>query len=207
MNLLLVAGSTREPIDAVRFLGNRSSGRMGLAIAEAARAAGIDVTLILGVAQIDPPAGVRVIRVETTDQMKAALEAEWPLHEVLIMAAAIADFRPKVVSDRKLRRGEALTLELEPTPDLLAAAASVKRAEQRVVGFSLDDDTPEARNRARAKRERKNLDLLVFNPIPTMDAPDVSAELFHRDGRHEALGKMSKQAFAKELVRWVRQLS
>src|SRR5690606_7947661 len=98
-------GSTREPIDAVRFLGNRSSGRMGLALAEAARAAGLEVTLILGVASVPPPAGVRVIRVETTDEMKTALDAEWPGHDVLVMAAAVADFRPRTVSPHKLRRG------------------------------------------------------------------------------------------------------
>lgn len=201
--LLLTAGSTREPIDAVRFIGNRSSGRMGLAIADAARAAGLDVTLILGVAQVNPPtphAGLRILHVETTDEMKAALDAEWPNHDVLIMAAAVADFRPKTVADHKIRRGKALTLDLEPTADLLASAAAARRPGQRVIGFSLDDDTPEARCRARGKLERKNLDLLIFNPIPTMDAPDISAELFHRDGRHEVLGAMSKQAFAARLI-------
>ena len=208
MKLLLTAGGTREAVDAVRFIGNRSSGRMGAAVAAAAVKAGHDVTLILAAASVDPPAGVRVLRVETTGQMQVALEAEWPGHDALAMAAAVADYRPKVIADRKLRReGGPVTLELVPTPDLLAAAAGVKRQGQVVVGFSLDDDTAEARERAAAKLERKRLDLLVYNPVGTMEADDVAAELFFADGRREALGAMSKTAFAARLVVEVERLT
>ena len=206
MRLLLTAGGTREAIDAVRFIGNRSSGRMGAAVAAAAAAAGHEVTLILGAASVDPPAGVRVIRVETTAEMAAALEAEWPGHDALVMAAAVADYRPKVVAAQKLRRGGPMTLELEPTPDLLAAAASVK-GNRIVVGFSLDDDTAEARERAAAKLVRKNLDLLVYNPVRTMEADDVAAELFFADGRREALAATAKPAFAARLVREVERIA
>ena len=206
MKLLLTAGGTREAIDAVRYLGNRSSGRMGLAVAAAAVAAGHEVTLILGIASIEPPAGVRAIRVESTAEMAASLDREWPGHDALIMAAAVADYRPRVVAAHKLRReGGPLTLELEPTPDLLAAAATVKGS-RVVVGFSLDDDTAEARERAAAKLVRKNLDLLVYNPVRTMEAHDVAAELFFADGRREVLGAMPKAAFAARLVAEVERL-
>ena len=206
MKLLLTAGGTREMIDAVRYLGNRSSGRMGAAVAAAAVAAGHEVTLILGAASVAPPDGVRILRVETTDQMAAALEGEWPGHDALVMAAAVADYRPKVVAAHKLRRGGPMTLELEPTPDLLAAAASVK-GNRIVVGFSLDDDAAEARERAAAKLVRKKLDLLVYNPVRTMEADDVAAELFFADGRREALEAMPKPEFAARLVRELDRLS
>ena len=170
MKLLITAGSTREPIDAVRFIGNRSSGRMGVAIAEAAREAGHDVTLILGVATAPPPGGVRVVGVETTRQMHDAVAHEWPAHDLLIMNAAVADYRPKGAAEGKLRRAGGLVLELEPTEDILASAARGKRAEQRVVGFSLDVDDAASRERARAKLAAKGLDLIVFNPLATMDA-------------------------------------
>ena len=206
MKMLLTAGGTREAIDAVRFIGNRSSGRMGAAVAAAA-AKGHEVTLILGAAAVDPPPGVRAIRVETTDEMAAALDQAWPDHDALVMAAAVADYRPRVVAAHKLRReGGPVTLELEPTPDLLAAAAAVKGG-RVVVGFSLDDDTAEARDRAAAKLVRKNLDLLVYNPVRTMEAVDVAAELFFADGRREVLEAMPKGAFASRLVAEVEKLS
>ena len=206
MKLLLTAGGTREAIDAVRYIGNRSSGRMGVAVAVAAVAAVHETTLIFGAASVEPPVGVRVVRVETTAQMAAALEAEWPGHDALVMAAAVADYRPKVVAAHKLRReGGPVTLELEPTPDLLAAAAAAK-GDRVVVGFSLDDDTAAARERAAAKLVRKKLDLLVYNPVRTMEADDVAAELFHPDGRREILGAMPKAAFAARLVAEVERL-
>ena len=207
MRVLLTAGGTREAIDAVRYIGNRSSGRMGAAVAAAAVAAGHEVTLILGAASVEPPAGLRTIRVESTAEMAAALENEWPRHDALVMAAAVADYRPKVVAAHKLRReGGPMTLELEPTPDLLAAAASAK-GQRVVVGFSLDDDTLEARERAAAKLVRKNLDLLVYNPVRTMEADDVAAELFFADGRREILTSLPKAEFASRLVAEVETLS
>ncbi len=173
---------------------------MGVAIAEAAREAGHDVTLILGVATAPPPGGVRVVGVETTRQMHDAVAHEWPAHDLLIMNAAVADYRPKGAAEGKLRRAGGLVLELEPTEDILASAARGKRAEQRVVGFSLDVDDAASRERARAKLAAKGLDLIVFNPLATMDAPGVAAELYWSDGCGETVGAMDKASFARLLV-------
>ena len=198
--VLITAGSTREPIDAVRFIGNRSSGQMGVALTAAALTQGHEITLVLGVAAVDPPPGAHVERVETTEQMHEAVLRLWPGHDLLVMNAAVADFRPRRASPGKLRRQDGLTLELEPTPDILAAAAAAKRADQRLVGFSLDEDTADARERARAKLARKRIDLIVFNPLATMDASAVAAELYYADGRSERVGLSDKRQFADLLM-------
>ncbi|MEM1011296.1 MAG: phosphopantothenoylcysteine decarboxylase [Planctomycetota bacterium] len=200
MKTLITAGGTREPVDAVRYLGNRSSGRMGVAIAAAAVEAGHEVTLIAGSVSVALPKNVEAVRVETTRQMHDAVLERWPTFDALVMAAAVADFRPKVVSDQKLRRGARMTLELEPTEDILAAAGACKRADQTLVGFSLDDDTPEARGRAREKLVRKNCDLLVYNPIATLDAHEVAATIFRHDGSSVDVPSSDKAAFAQRLI-------
>ncbi len=199
MRILITAGPTREPIDPVRYIGNRSSGRMGRAVAEAAVAGGHAVTLILGPVSLAMPDGVRRVDVETARQMLDAVTAEWPGHDLLVMAAAVADFRPRAVSDRKVERGGPLTIELEPTEDILAAAGRAKRADQRTVGFSLVD--PADLHRSVEKLRRKNADLIASNPIETMDGDGVRATLLWPDGRVEKLGYRTKAAFADELVR------
>lgn len=198
MRILITAGPTREPIDPVRFIGNRSSGKMGLAVAQAAVVAGHQTTLILGPVELTPPASVRTIQVETTAQMHAAVVREFPSHDVLIMAAAVADYRPKNVSDRKLGRGGALTIELEATEDIVAAAAASKRPDQKVIGFSLEAESDIAR--ARAKLARKKLDMIVFNPLRTMNSQTISASLLYADGRQEDLPEQDKEAFARVLL-------
>ncbi|MEM7808505.1 MAG: phosphopantothenoylcysteine decarboxylase [Planctomycetota bacterium] len=200
MKTLITLGGTREPVDAVRYLGNRSSGRMGVAIAAAAVEAGNEVTVVAGSVSVALPGDVEVVRVDTTRQMHDAVLERWPTCDALVMAAAVADFRPKVVSDRKLHRDAGMTLELEPTEDILAAAGACKRADQTLVGFSLDDDTPEARERAREKLVRKNCDLLVYNPIATLDANEVTATIFRRDGSSVDVPSSEKAAFAQRLI-------
>ena len=200
MRVLITIGGTREPIDAVRFISNRSSGRIGAAIAEAALEAGHGVTAIAGQVGVAMPEDVNPVAVETTRQMHDAVLAAWPDHDALVMAAAVADFRPTVVSDIKLRREAAMTLELEPTEDILAAAGAAKRDNQFVVGFSLDEETPAALDRAAAKLRRKRCDLLVFNPIATMESGEVRATLLRPDGSREALPQMEKAEFARRLV-------
>ena len=204
MRLLVTAGGTREPVDAVRYLGNRSSGRMGAAIAQAAVEAGHEVTVVA--ANVAVPLAGEVVRVETTEQLRAAVLERFGRCDALVMAAAVADFRPVNVERGKLRRGGRLTIECEPTPDVLAEVAATRRPGQVVVGFSLDEDTPEARDRAAAKRAAKGCDLLVFNPLDTMDGGEVRADLLWRDGRREALPAMAKAAFARRLICEVEEL-
>ena len=202
MNLLLTAGGTREAIDPVRYLGNRSSGRLGAAVAFAAVAAGHRVTLIVGPGGVEMPAVARRVDVVSAADMLAAVLAELPAAAALIMAAAVADYRPIAASLAKIESGQKrLVIECEPTADILAAVAAVRRADQRVVGFSLqtDDDL----GRAWGKLARKKLDLIVHNQQATLDSGGIDATLLYATGRVEELGYRTKAAFAEELVRRV----
>jgi phosphopantothenoylcysteine decarboxylase/phosphopantothenate--cysteine ligase len=182
--LLITAGPTHEPLDAVRYLANRSSGRMGLALAEAAVRRGDRTTLLLGPTSLQPPesTAMSVIRFQTTADLQAELRRCWPVHDVLIMAAAVADYRPAGPRKGKISRGdEGLTLKLEPTPDLLAELADQTRPDQTIIGFALEPpQTLEAS--ARAKLERKRVDAIVANPLETMDAEHVTARVYLRNG-------------------------
>jgi phosphopantothenoylcysteine decarboxylase / phosphopantothenate---cysteine ligase len=197
MNILLTAGPTREPIDPVRYIGNRSSGRMGQAIASAALAARHQVTAIVGPAQINFEA-TRRIDIETAQQMHDAVMSELPRHDALIMAAAVGDFRPVQTAQSKLPRDAPLLLELEPTPDIVALAKRACRPDQRVIGFGLD--LKGQLDRARQKMLAKALDMMVFNDLATMDSVSITATLLWPDGRTEPLGSMSKIAFADRLI-------
>ena len=198
MRILITAGPTREPIDAVRFISNRSSGRMGLALVEAARRVGHDVTLIAGPTAVVWPSVIRRIDVETTEQLATAVEREFPAHSLLLMAAAVADFRPAEPFAQKIRRGSEMTLRLVATQDILAAAGAAKRIDQRTVGFCLTERHEV--DRAVEKLRRKQLDLIAWNGPGTLDAEDVEAELFWADGRREVLGSRSKGQFADNLL-------
>lgn len=198
MRILITAGPTREPIDAVRFISNRSSGQMGAALASAALTAGHEVTLVLGPVSIAMPPVSRRIDVETTAQMNHAVLSEFPSHDLLIMAAAVADYRPKQIHPDKLARASSLTIECEPTEDILAAAGRIKRESQRTVGFSLEMEGN--LSRAKEKLIRKNLDLIVYNPAETMNSSDVHATLLWPDGAAEELPAVSKSRFAEILL-------
>jgi phosphopantothenoylcysteine decarboxylase/phosphopantothenate--cysteine ligase len=198
MRVLITAGPTREPIDAVRYIGNRSSGRMGAALATTALGAGHEVTLILGPVSVPMPPQARRIDIETAAEMHQAVLTEFPHHDLLIMAAAVADYHPKAVRTDKTPRQGSLTIECEATEDIVAHAGRIKRADQRIVGFSL-----ELRgniDRAREKLVRKNLDLIVYNPTETMNSESVEATLLWRDGKTESLARKSKPDFAELLV-------
>ena len=198
MRILITAGPTYEPIDPVRFIGNRSSGQMGAALANAATSAGHDVTLILGPVTAAMPTNVRRIDVMSSREMHDAVLREFPNHDLLIMAAAVADFRPKGSHTQKIERGGTLMIELESTEDIAAAAGSIKRADQRTVGFSLvgRGDLP----RTREKLVRKNLDLIVYNPLDTMSSTTIESILVYPDGRTEDLPLRDKQSFAQILI-------
>ena len=197
LRILITAGSTREPIDPVRFIGNRSSGKMGAALVQAALNAGHDVTLIAGPLSAALPE-VRRIDVETAAEMQAAVLSEFANHDVLIMAAAVADFRPVRVSTDKLSRSASLTIECEPTADIVATVALAARPDQRVVTFSLESDGN--LNRAREKMIRKRSHLMVFNQLNTMGSDHVNATLLFPCQPDEPLGPLMKSAFAHQLI-------
>ena len=211
--MVVTAGGTAEPIDPVRFIGNRSTGKMGIAIAEDALDRGAAVTLILGNVSVDPPAGAHIARVETAAEMQAALRAltppEGPVFDVLVMAAAVADFRPKTASDKKLTRGEGLKLELNSTPDLLAEAAERVRTGSRasgalrpiLVGFAAETGSTE---RAAEKVSAKGVDMLVANDVTEpgsgfgTDTDRVT--IYYPQGAPEELPLLSKREVAELLL-------
>lgn len=162
LRVLVSAGGTREPVDAVRFLGNRSSGRMGLAVADRARARGAEVTVVAANVSLDAPSGVERIDVTTTEEMATELGNRFDQCDLLVMAAAPADFRLASAPQGKLERGSGMNLELEPTEDILAGLAS-RKSGQVVVGFAAEAGGDE--ERARGKLRRKGVDLIVMNDI------------------------------------------
>jgi phosphopantothenoylcysteine decarboxylase/phosphopantothenate--cysteine ligase len=164
LRVLVTAGGTREPIDPVRFIGNRSSGRMGIALAAAAAERGAEVTLIAANVSLPSPPGVRRIDVETAAQLAAAAAEEFAATHVLVMAAAPADFRAAEPAAGKLQRSGPLELSLEPTEDILASLAAKRAEGQTIVGFAAEHGG-EAVERARGKLERKGADLIVLNDV------------------------------------------
>jgi phosphopantothenoylcysteine decarboxylase/phosphopantothenate--cysteine ligase len=172
LRVLVTAGGTREPIDLVRFIGNRSSGRMGIALAAAAAKRGAEVTLLAANVSLPAPAGVRRVDVETAAQLAAAAEEEFAGAHVLLMAAAPADFRAAVPAEGKLKRSEGLELSLEPTEDILAGLSADRREGQTVVGFAAEHGG-EALERARGKLERKGADMIVLNDVSN---PEIGFE-------------------------------
>jgi phosphopantothenoylcysteine decarboxylase/phosphopantothenate--cysteine ligase len=166
LSVLVTAGGTREPVDPVRYLGNRSSGRLGFALAAAAARRGADVTLIAANVSLPEPAGVRRIDVETAAELGAAARAEFPASQVLVMAAAPADFRAAEVAPGKIKRegGGSFELRLEPTEDILAGLAENRGEAQTIVGFAAEHGEGGI-ERARAKLARKGADLIVLNDV------------------------------------------
>jgi phosphopantothenoylcysteine decarboxylase/phosphopantothenate--cysteine ligase len=189
MRVLISAGGTREPIDSVRFIGNRSSGRMGFALAEQAARRGADVTVVAANVSLAEPAGVSRIDVETTAELAEAVTAEFKRSHVLLMAAAVADFRAAEVEAGKMRRegAEAVRLDLERTEDVLAGVAQLRTDEQTIVGFAAEHGA-EAISRAREKLERKGLDAIVFNDVSRSDIGFDSEQnevvIVDREGEH-----------------------
>jgi phosphopantothenoylcysteine decarboxylase / phosphopantothenate---cysteine ligase len=177
--VLVSLGGTREPLDPVRYLGNRSSGRMGAAIVAEALARGAEVTAVAAATTVDPPAGARLVRVETAQQLYDAVLAEADAQDVLIMAAAVADFRPKRVAEGKLKKDQGVPeVVLEPTPDTLAELGRRRRPDQVLVGFAAE--TGDHLAGARRKLEAKHLDLVVLN---------------HVEGAHSAFGADDADAY------------
>lgn len=197
--VVVTAGPTEEPIDPVRHIGNRSTGKMGFAVAERALRRGADVVLIAGPTALEPPAGVRLVRVRTTEEMRDAVMAELPDLHLLVMAAAPADYRPAEVARHKIKKGlERLVIGLVRTPDILLEVSAAKSEGQGVVGFALETED-EIRN-GRKKLEEKNLDVIVINNPNTEGAGfevDTNvAVIIGRTGREDAPGVLSKAELA-----------
>jgi phosphopantothenoylcysteine decarboxylase/phosphopantothenate--cysteine ligase len=204
LRVLVTAGGTREPIDSVRYVGNRSSGRMGLALAAEAARRGAEVTLLAANVGLAAPAGVRVVEVQTAAELLAAAREAFADAHVLLMAAAVADFRPSEALDDKISKSgrDGLALELEPTEDVLAALAGARGPGQTLVGFAAEHGAG-AVARGRAKLDRKGLDAVVVNDISRteigFDAPDNEVTIVTADGeRHVPLG--SKEAVAGAIL-------
>jgi phosphopantothenoylcysteine decarboxylase / phosphopantothenate---cysteine ligase len=204
LRVLVTAGGTREPIDSVRYVGNRSSGRMGLALAAEAARRGASVTLIAANVSLPAPAGVRVVDVETAAQLLDAARAEFADAHVLLMAAAVADFRPGQAVDEKISKSgrDGLALALEPTEDVLAALAAARAPGQTLVGFAAEHGEG-AVERGRGKLARKGLDAVVVNDISRaeigFDAADNEVTIVTAaDELHVTLG--SKETIAAAIL-------
>lgn len=168
MKLLVTAGPTREPLDPVRFLSNRSTGKMGYAVAAAALRRGHEVCLVSGPVALTPPAGAACIQVMTALEMLAAVEERVAWCDALVMSAAVADWRPASVSTTKLKKARmAATLALLPNPDILATIAA-RKAQRVFVGFAAETQDPAAA--AQEKLRRKGLDMIVANDVSRSDA-------------------------------------
>jgi len=211
LRVLVTAGGTREPIDSVRFIGNRSSGRMGIALAAAAAHRGAEVTLIAANVALPAPPGVRRVDVETTAQLAAAAEKEFPQAHLLLMAAAPADFRATREVKGKLQRTEGLDLSLEPTEDILASLSARRAEGQTIVGFAADAvaGREEAVERARGKLERKGADLIVFNDVSNpqigFESERNAVTLIGRDSERE-VAIASKDEIAEAILQEVDRL-
>ncbi len=208
MKILVTAGPTREPIDPVRFLSNRSTGKMGYAVAAAAKGHGHNVKLISGPVSLTAPDDVNLISVTTAAEMLQAVESEFSDCDALIMCAAVADWRPRVVAESKLKKDKmAATLELERTPDILERVASLKQG-QIVVGFAAE--TENLLEQAQRKLAAKRLDMIVANDVSRPDAGfavDTNAVLLVTASEVHELPLMRKEDVAEKLIEAVELLA
>lgn len=209
LNILVTAAGTREPIDPVRYIGNRSSGKMGYAIAEAARDLGANVTLISGPSALPPLPGVNFFKVESARDMRSLVLENFPESQIVIKAAAVADYRVKNVADHKIKKNdEELTLVLEKNPDILKELGQKKQKGQVLVGFAAE--TQNLIQYAQSKLEKKNLDMIVANDVSKPQAGfnvDTNLiKLLKRDGSIEELPLMSKKDLAYIILNHVMKI-
>lgn len=199
VKVLISSGPTEEPIDPVRVITNRSSGKMGAALAAAALRAGAEVTVVSGPAVTSLPDGVEIIRVRTVDEMEREMNHRFPDADICIMAAAVSDYRPSVSAQRKIHRDgkTSLSIELVPNNDILAGLGT-KKKKQLLVGFALEDtvDVP----RAVAKLERKKCDILILNSIGDALGTDQSeVHYITAEGKVGTAGPAAKEFIAREI--------
>jgi phosphopantothenoylcysteine decarboxylase/phosphopantothenate--cysteine ligase len=211
LRVLVTAGGTREPIDSVRFIGNRSSGRMGFALAERAALRGAEVTVIAANTTPSPPANVRVVEVETAAELQQACEREFEQSQVLLMAAAVSDFRPAAPATTKLKKEEGVPspIELAATEDVISALAMRRRPDQVLIGFAAEHGDG-AIDYGRDKLERKRLDAVVVNDISQpgigFDAHDNEVTIVAVDGSERHVARGSKGEIADAVLDEVERL-
>ena len=201
--VLVTAGPTREPIDPVRFLSNRSSGKMGYALAEAARVRGASVTLVSGPTALAAPSGIEMVRVETAAEMRSAVRFHAPSADLILATAAVSDFRPAEYAAQKVSKGAgALTLPLAANDDILAGLGREKRVGQTLVGFAAE--TEDVLGHARTKLAAKNLDWIVANDVSAegagFDGDTNIVTLLARDGREVSLPLLTKREVAEQIL-------
>jgi len=209
LRCLITAGPTREFFDPVRFISNPSTGKMGFALATAAKEAGWTVDLVAGPVSLPEPAGVMYYPVVTAAEMQRQADALFGPCDVLIMTAAVSDWRPKATEPQKLKKdGQGLTVELEPVPDIVSALAEERRTDQFLVGFAAETENVEAN--ALDKLERKGLDLIAANSVAGAEGAFGSDQnkliLLGRDGFREVIGPASKAAVARQLIAVIARL-
>ncbi len=205
MRVVITAGPTREPIDPVRFISNRSSGKMGYALAEASIAGGHEVTLISGPVSIAAPAGARVVSVTTSDELYDAVHRAVAACDVLVMCAAVSDYKPVAVAKQKMpKQSGAFSLQLTATRDILASVAREPHSFV-VVGFAAE--THELESKARAKLRAKNCDIIVANNVSRsdsgMESDDNEVIIFLRDGALKTISRAPKKIIAHEIMKIV----
>ena len=203
MRFVVTAGPTREPIDPIRYLSNRSSGKMGFAIAEAAIEAGHDVVLISGPVNLEPPKGAQFVSTLTSDEMHDAVHRHVAGCDVLVMCAAVADYKPAKIAPQKIKKREAmLSLELVRTKDILASLAKEDR-QFLVVGFAAE--TNDLEENAKKKLRDKNCDIVVANNVSNADVGMESAEnevsILFRNGEKKKIPRTLKKNIARELIK------
>ena len=210
LRILVTAGATLEPLDPVRYMSNRSSGKMGYALARAARMRGAKVTLVSGPTALKPPRDVALSRVKTAEEMRRTVLADCGQYDVIIKAAAVLDWRPKETAEHKIKKGRGVqTLELVENPDILAELGCMQRNSRcLLVGFAAE--TQDLIANAKEKLKKKNLDLIVVNDVSREDAgfeADTNAvKIVYRDGHTEELPLMPKQEVADQLLDRIKTL-
>jgi len=210
LRVLITAGGTREPIDSVRYVGNRSSGRMGFALAREATRRGAEVTVIAANVALEPPGGARIIPVATAAELDAACRNEMAGCDVLLMSAAVADFRPVGPVDRKLKKDDGVPkIALEPTADVLSALGELRREDQTLVGFAAEHGAG-AVERGRSKLERKRLDAVVVNDIAAagigFESDDNEVTIVTADGAERQVPRARKERIAQAVLDEVERL-
>jgi phosphopantothenoylcysteine decarboxylase/phosphopantothenate--cysteine ligase len=203
VKFLITAGPTREPLDPVRYLSNRSSGKMGYAIADAAIAEGHDVVLISGPVNLDPPRAAKFMSILTADEMFDAVHRHIAACDVLVMCAAVADYKAAKISPHKLKKNDApISLELAPTRDILGSLGKQDR-QFLVVGFAAE--TRDLETNAQKKLREKNCDMIVGNDVSSadlgMESDENAVTIFFRNGESKKISRTFKKNIARELIK------
>ncbi|MGH9617769.1 MAG: bifunctional phosphopantothenoylcysteine decarboxylase/phosphopantothenate--cysteine ligase CoaBC [Acidobacteriaceae bacterium] len=205
--VLVTAGGTREPVDPVRFIGNRSSGKMGYALAEAALQRGAQVILISAPTRLDPPPGCEFVPVTTAEEMRQAVLRQLPRATIVMKAAAVADYRPRLMAEQKIKRTGPIAIELEPTEDILAEVMKLRLPGTLVIGFAAETENPV--EHARDKLARKGVDAIVLNNVARPHIgfdSDRNAVTFLTGSSAQELPEMPKRLLADRILDEVQQL-